>query len=157
MCLKSNSTQSVNTCKSSRSHHLGDFHTVKTQPPLPAQLIHSVSARALLLQGNSGSNVFWQLLQKTLFLLDVFGQDLLLNPTSNPSIEAIWRLKKIALFLYVSNLRKQKENAVNYTIYHFCRFLHHYLLADNHFPHFDWMEQMFRCHFLRKPNNKHTF
>lgn len=49
MCLKSNSTQSVNTCKSSRSHHLGDFHTVKTSLPMPAcLLIHSwVSAEPL--------------------------------------------------------------------------------------------------------------
>jgi len=28
--LKPNATRSVNTCKSSRSHHLGDFHTVET-------------------------------------------------------------------------------------------------------------------------------
>lgn len=42
MCVKSNSTQSVNTCKSPRSHHLGDFHTVKTQLPMPVcLLIHS--------------------------------------------------------------------------------------------------------------------
>lgn len=60
MCLKSNSTQSVNTCKSSRSHHLGDFHTVKTRLPLPACLLthSSVSAEALLLKGNSAGSDF---------------------------------------------------------------------------------------------------
>lgn len=62
MCLKSNSTQSVNTCKSSRSHHGGDFHTVKTQLLMPACLLFhsSVFAEALLLKGNSaGSDLFF--------------------------------------------------------------------------------------------------
>lgn len=104
MCLKSNSTQSVNTCKSSRSHHGGDFHTVKTQLLMPACLLFhsSVFAEALLLKGNStGSDLFffsffWQSIQK----IDrwLFGVLKTLNLTLNPTIWAIWRLKQIALF-----------------------------------------------------------
>lgn len=68
------STQSVNTCKSSRSHRGGDFHTVRTRLLLPAcLLIHSgVSVIKGKLHRRSAADAE----NRQLFLLQLVTQDL---------------------------------------------------------------------------------